>query len=120
MRRPDRSAPAGVKLLRTLPDGRAVLELPRYFDFRIAAAGLADQGVALTDIAGNDTVILVTAIANDQLAVAPKGSRILFEQPIITQPGRKRTAVILPVAALSRFLADAKRQGIEVEHVYDY
>lgn len=116
----DLSTQPGVKLLRNLPDGRVVLELPRYFDFRIAAAGLADKGVELSDIAGNDTVVLVTAIASDKIAVAPAGSRILFEQPIITQPGQKRTAVVLPVAGLSRFLATAKRQGIDVEHVYDY
>jgi hypothetical protein len=112
--------PPGVTLLRSLPDGRTVMELPRYFDFRIAAANLADQGVELTDIAGNDSVILVTAIANAQVAVAPAGSRVLFAQPIITRPGLQRTAVILPVAGLSRFLATAKGRGIEVEHVYDY
>jgi hypothetical protein len=114
----DAASPA--KVLRTLPDGRAVMELPRYFDFRIAATKLADEGVELLDIAGNDTVILVTAIADAEVKVAPPDSRVLFEQPILTQPGRKRTAVVVPVAGLSRFLLAARRDGIEVEHVYDY
>jgi hypothetical protein len=109
-----------VKLLRTLPDGRAVLELPRYFDFRIAATRLAEQGVDLVDIAGNDSVILVTVIADDSVRPEADGGRILFRQPIMTTPGRRRTALILPVAALSRFLAEASRRGIDVEHVYDY
>jgi hypothetical protein len=111
-----------VKLLRTLPDGRALLELPRYFDFRIAATELANKGLEFIDIAGNDTVILATVIANESVDVtsAAGAGRILFEQPILTRPGRKRTAIVLPVDALSRFLVSAPRIGIEVEHVYDY
>jgi hypothetical protein len=109
-----------VKVLRILPDGRAVMELPRYYAFRIAATRLADKGVKLVDIAGNDSVILVTVIADARTRIAPPGSRILFEQPILTEPGRKRSALVLPVPQLSTFLAEAKQHGIDVEHVYDY
>jgi hypothetical protein len=116
--------PEGVRLVRPLPDGRAVLELPRYYAFRIAATRLAEQGIALVDIAGNDTVILVTVLGADRQAAEagawPQGSRVLFSQPILTEAGRRRTALVLPVAALSPFLAGARQQGIEVEHVYDY
>jgi hypothetical protein len=109
-----------IKVLRTLEDGRALLEVPRYFDFRIAATRLAQEGVNLVDIAGNDSVILVTVIADRNWKPDVDGSRVLFEQPILTVPGRKRSAVVLPVAKLSPFLADAGRRGIDVEHVYDY
>jgi hypothetical protein len=111
---------AGVKVLKTLPDGQALLELPRYYAFRIAATELAAKGVELTEIAGNRSVILVTAISDDKAAAVPPGARMLFEQPILTQPGRKRTAIVLPVGGLSRLLASAKELGLEVEHVYDY
>lgn len=109
----------GVKVIRTLPDGRLVLELPRYYDFRLAATRLAKQGVKLVDIAGNDSVILVTVIA-DMAERVPPGSRLLFEQPILTETGRKRMAIVLPVADLSGFLATADGKHIAVEHVYDY
>lgn len=110
----------GVKILKTLPDGQTLLELPRYYAFRIAATELAARGVMLTDIAGNRSVILVTAISDSRTQAAPIGGSILFEQPILTQPGRKRTAIVLPVGGLSRFLASAGSLGIDVEHVYDY
>jgi len=109
-----------VKLLRILDDGRAVLELPRYYDFRLAATKLGLQDVQLQDIAGNSGVILVTVLTRSHGTAAPSNSRVLFEQPILTEPGRKRVALVLPVAALSRYLVDAPRQGVEVEHVYDY
>jgi len=109
-----------VKLLRMLDDGRAVLELPRYYDFRLAATKLGLQDVQLQDIAGNSSVILVTVLTRSHGTAAPPDSRVLFEQPILTEPGRKRVALVLPVAALSHYLVDAPRQGVEVEHVYDY
>jgi len=109
-----------VKLLRMLDDGRAVLELPRYYDFRLAATKLGLQDVQLRDIAGNSDVILVTVLTRGHGTAAPPDSRVLFDQPILTEPGRRRVALVLPVAALSRYLVDAPRQGVEVEHVYDY
>jgi len=116
----DLSDQPNVKLLRMLDDGRAVLELPRYYDFRLAATKLGLQDVQLQDIAGNSSVILVTVLTRSHGTAAPPDSRVLFEQPILTEPGRKRVALVLPVAALSRYLVDAPRQGVEVEHVYDY
>ncbi len=111
--------PEGVRVLATLPDGRAVLELPRYYDFRLAATALAARGVRLVDVAGNDGTILVTLWARDPVAM-PAGARVLFDQPLLTMPGRRRVALLVPVGALSAFLADAQRHGIAVEHVYDY
>jgi hypothetical protein len=84
------------------------------------ATCLAEQGVQLVDIAGNDTVILVTVLNDERTTIVAPGSRVLFAQAILTEAGRRRTALVLPVAGLSSFLAGAAAQGIEVEHVYDY
>ncbi len=112
--------PAGVEVVRKLPDGRAVLNLPRYFDFRVAATGLAHGGGKLVDIAGNTSVILVTVWARVDAAYQAGNSRVLFEQPLMTVPGQKRIALVLPVSDLSAFLLRAPEQGLKVEHVYDY
>lgn len=110
-----------IQLVQTLPDGRAILDMPRYFDFRIAATELARNNVKLTDIAGNTTVILVTVWVNDDNADAMQdGNRLLFEQPLITKPGKRRLALVVPVASLSDFLMKAQERGVTVEHVYDY
>jgi hypothetical protein len=117
---PDFTPPEGVRHLRTLQDDRAVLELPRYAAFGAAAARLAEMNVRLVDIAGNDSVILVTVLADQQQTALPPGVRQLFEQPLVTEPGRKRRALVLPVASLSQFLLQAPGEGMTVEHVYDY
>jgi hypothetical protein len=117
---PDSLPPGGdVKVLRRLDDGRALLELPRYEAFKDAAAYLAGQGVRLVDIAGNDSVILVT-VQVERARRFEGDARVLFEQPVITVADRKRVGLVLPVGALSDFLRTAGAQGIEIEHIYDY
>ena len=111
--------PDEVTRVRSLDDGRTVLDLPRYFDFRIAATTLAERGAYLVDIAGNRGTILVTLQTRDVVAL-PAGSRVLFEQPIVTRPGTRRVAVLMPVAALSTFLVAAPATGATIEHVYDF
>ena len=113
------SLPAGVRVLRPLADGRALLELPRYHAFRDAATALAVAGSRLVDIAGNDGAILVTVLTRDAVDW-PTGSRILFQQPLLTRPGWQRVATLVPVATLSPFLAHAASTHLDVEHVYDY
>lgn len=112
--------PRDVKLVRSVEDGRAVLDLPRYYGFRIAATELAKAGATLQDIAGNTGDILVTVWLNADQPVPAGGARVLFEQPLLTMPGKRRVALVLPVSSLSAFLLRADASGVKVEHVYDY
>jgi hypothetical protein len=106
--------------VRSLPDGRTVLDLPRYYGFRIAATQLAEAGSTLQDIAGNTSVILITLWLNNDQSLPPGPHRVLFEQPLLTLPGKKRIALVVPVAQLSPLLLYATQHGVTVEHVYDY
>ncbi|OAJ55000.1 hypothetical protein A6V36_09255 [Paraburkholderia ginsengiterrae] len=114
------SAQAHVSVLARLPDGRALLALPRYFDFRVAATALAQQGIRLTDIAGNTSEILVTVWMKNDASLPASSGRILFEQPLTLPANTRRVALLMPVRGLSDFLAAAGKNGLVTEHVYDY
>ena len=45
--------PPELKVLRSLPDGAALVTVPRYDAFTAYAQGLATQGVEFREIAGN-------------------------------------------------------------------
>lgn len=114
--------PPRVSVLQRLPDGRVLLSLPRYFDFRIAATSLARQGVRIADIAGNgaSAPILVTAWTSDDRKLAVGDWSVLFEQPLTLPAHTRRVALLMEVGKLSTFLAQAPAMGLTVEHVYDY
>jgi hypothetical protein len=114
--------PARVSVRQRLPDGRVLLSLPRYFDFRIAATALALQNIRIDNIAGNgiSAPILVTVWARNDTKLPPGYGRVLFEQPLTLPTETRRIAIMMPVGRLSTFLAQAPAMGLTVEHVYDY
>lgn len=99
---------------------RVLATLPRYEGFTTYARWLADAHVDFREIAGNDGEVLVSLLA--PVAWRPDtGARVLFEQPLLTLPGRKRSVVAVPIAALGALLRGVDRQpALQVEHVYDF
>lgn len=95
--------------------------IPRYEAFTRYSAWLAGQGIDFVEIAGNRGDVLVSVLVTDVWAGA--AVRVLFEQPILTQPGRKRVVYATPVAQLANELrraAAAAPAQVLVEHVYDF
>jgi|SRR5579859_1771681 len=109
-----------LKVLRLLPDGRALVIVPRYDAFMSYASTLAARGAGFSEIAGNSSVILVTVLVADQWRPVADGFKVLFTQPIITRPGTKRAALVIPVSALAASLNKFRERGMRLEHVYDY
>jgi len=103
------------------PSAAASVELiPRYEAFTAAAIALAREGAEFREIAGNRSVILVTALVPSDWRPSEPSTGILFEQPILTKPGEKRVALTLPVTALSPLLRSLSAPPCRVEHVFDY
>jgi len=113
------ASPAGVSVLAPVSGGGALLSVPRYHRFTAASLGLARCNVRFQEIAGNRTDILVSVLGPTGAPPLP-GTRTLFRQPLLTQPGRERTAYVVPIDALSGALRAVDSQGWGLEHVFDY
>ena len=92
-----------------------LIDAPRRQAFQDAAIPLARQGAEFEEIAGNRREILVTFVGSRQ---PPPGGRIIYTQPILTQPGLTRFAVAYPIQRLARMLRQTPSGNIE--HLYDY
>lgn len=108
-----------LKLLQPLPDGAALVTIPRYEAFMTYAQALAGQGVNFSEIAGNDSFILVSVLAPGAWKPESPATPLLV-QPILTQPGTQRVVMTLPVAHLAEALRQWKAAKLQVEHVFDY
>ncbi|EJL83577.1 hypothetical protein PMI15_02590 [Polaromonas sp. CF318] len=108
-----------LKLLQPLPDGAALVTIPRYEAFMTYAQALAGQGVNFSEIAGNDSFILVSVLAPGAWKPESPAAALLV-QPILTQPGTQRVVMTLPVAHLAEALRQWKTAKLQVEHVFDY
>ena len=116
----DRPVPPFVNVVR---DAAGVaLDLPRYQAFTAAAQHVAKAGANFIAIAGNTGLIATSVLVPDGWR-APDGVELttVFEQPILTVPGRKRVVLATPVARLSAMLRSYEEgAAVVVEHVYDY
>jgi hypothetical protein len=117
--------PAGIeaelpelKILDKFPDGSALITFPRYDAFTRYSIALSQHGGNFLEIAGNRSVILVSALVPCNWEA--NGANVLFIQPIITQPALKRVALVVKVESLSETLNSLNNAGMQIEHVYDY
>lgn len=115
---PDPSLPE-LKILKVLPDGRAIITVPRYEAFTTYAHALAAKMIFFEEIAGNRSLILVSLHTQPDWVPAVDAP-VLFTQPILTEPGTQRVAVMIAVSSLSAKLRLWKTQGVQVEHIFDY
>jgi hypothetical protein len=109
-----------LKVLRAMPDGAALATVPRYDAFTAYAQALAAQGVEFREIAGNDSIILVSLVGAQDWEPRTGIDKRLLEQPILTQPGRKRVIATAQVGQLGAALREWAQAGVQVEHLFDY
>ncbi|HKA40561.1 MAG TPA: hypothetical protein VKF40_01100 [Burkholderiales bacterium] len=109
-----------LKVLERRSDGSVLITVPRYQAFSDYSSALAKRGVTFQEIAGNRSLIMVSALVPRNWQPADAATKILFTQPIITQPAIKRVALVVPVASLAAALVALGGPGMQLEHVYDY
>lgn len=100
-------------------EGGVLLLVPRYDEFMRYSQVLAARGANFVEIAGNRSEILVSALAASDWT-PPATAKMLFLQPVLTQPRRHRFVFTVPVSGLSNVLNELTRNGVTVEHVFDY
>ena len=115
---PDDELP-DLRVLDRYSDGGALVTVPRYELFTIYARTLARKGFDFNEIAGNRTVILVSLIGPDRWRPSEGIDKLLFEQSILTEPGRKRIVSTVRVAQLAAALREWGKAGVQVEHLFD-
>lgn len=108
-----------IRVLDRFDDGSALLSLPRYEEFRDALIRLTGRGVWFREMAGNKEILL-TCVVPESWPDRPAAGRVVFEKPILTEPGRKRVVIVVPVEGLHLLFGQLAADHYPVEHVYDY
>ncbi|TGM15589.1 FAD-binding oxidoreductase [Leptospira selangorensis] len=94
-----------------------IISIPRYEPFTKEVPVLVEKGISFKEIAGNKKIVLTTISSENQNW---EDQKILSSWPILTEPGKKRTALILPVDQLHLMILYCKQNGILIDHIFDY
>lgn len=96
-----------------------VIVVPRYEAFTRAISTLAKRGVRFLEIAGNDE-ILMSVIAPREWTYEANEARTLFTMNILIESNLQRVNMYVPVENLHTILNDVEKEGVRLEHIYDY
>lgn len=108
-----------IKFIKQFADGSALYLLPRYDAFKGHVLTLARNNINTLEIAGNQDVILITYIVPSKFEKSGN-TTVLFTQTILSDPSKKRIALIVPVGMLSNTMRIYDKPDITLEHVYDF
>jgi FAD/FMN-containing dehydrogenase len=103
----------GVLAVEALGEGEVLLSLRRHEPFTAAVQELSRRGVELVEVAGGERVVVQVRVDADWDG-SLWGDEV-FSWPILTEPGRKRVALEVPVRHLDEILPVLG----PIEHVYD-
>ncbi len=97
---------------------KKIIGIKRWGAFTKAILEMADKDVNILEIGGNDEIVV--SVLMDRNAKSNFTNELLYESVVVSKPDRVRKVYLLPVSKLLAFVKEAKRQGVEVEHVFDY
>ncbi len=106
-------------LVARVDDDLALITIPHYQPFTDLVPPLAQRGVQFVEFAGNDQVML-SAFAPSTWTYNLTDGELMFAMPVLIDSQQQRLGLNLPVATLHETLAEMERQGLVVEHIYDY
>lgn len=98
---------------------RTIVETDRYATFTSIVRGLAPRGRTLSEIAGNQN-IMVTVFSPRDVLPPDMSATVLLSAPVAARQGWYRLAVDVKVSDLTRFIGSLERANLLLDHVYDY
>lgn len=108
-----------MRIKRDLSAGQVIVEIPRYQEFTPSAAVLVKNGVRFHQIAGNG-LISISAIATSRWTGSVPNAQTLLSQPMLSEPGHVRVFLLCRVTELHTVPQTLERDGVRLEHFYDY
>ncbi|TGL71035.1 FAD-binding oxidoreductase [Leptospira kmetyi] len=95
-----------------------IRSIPRYEAFTKAVPELVKKNVSFIEIAGNRKILMTLIVPSD--VNLRDREEILYEWEILTEPNRKRVALVAPVSKLHEILINSEKSGFKVDHIFDY
>ena len=114
--------PSKTKIIKRYKTGITLIELPRYLPFTELIQKLAEQDIAIIEIAGHKEICVQIETPNSTASFTPPAEcTILHATPAL--PGKEsspRLEVKVPMHRLKTFFECVHRCGYSVIHIFDY
>lgn len=96
-----------------------ILAVPRWGDFTKIVPVLSELGVEITDIAGNQEIVISSVRGSDDKTKYSYATP-LFKSTLVSNDESQRDVVQTDVSLIDEFLTELKDNGHRLEHIYDF
>jgi hypothetical protein len=118
---------SGIDSLQAYPDlkiiheqaDKKIISIKRWGAFTKTISAIADEEINIIEIGGNDEILISVLVRKGSKNVFPDDN-LLYESTVVSRSDLKRKVYLLPVRRLLSFVKEAKGDGVEIEHVFDY
>lgn len=108
-----------IKVLDRLDEHTYLIAMPRYEPFKQAVMNLVSHDARLVEIAGNDEILMTIIAPQNWQDIYHRGVKIC-EWTILTDPSKKRVALLVPIGQLHEMLPSLEREHLVLDHLYDF
>ena len=98
---------------------KKIVSITRWGIFTKTIIENPDKDFDISEIGGNDE-ILVSVLEDNNGKNDPAMGEMLYESRVVTKPNKSRKVYLLPVHKLLSFVKEEMKNGVEIEHIYDY
>jgi FAD/FMN-containing dehydrogenase len=95
-----------------------LVSITRWGVFTKSIMQIADKKIDIHEIGGNDEIVVSLLVDHQKKNIS--GGELLYESRVVTDSNRGRLVYLVEVDKLLSFVQEAKRNGVEVEHIFDY
>lgn len=99
-------------------EDKKIIGIKRWGAFTKTILEVADKEIDIIEIGGNDEILVTVLMDKNQNIFIHDD--LLYESCVVSKVDRKRNVYLLPVPRLLSFVKEAKVEGIEIEHIFDY
>jgi hypothetical protein len=112
------SAIPHISIAREFGDGSYIVEIPRYQEFTARALDVAHSDMQFVQIAGNHNILI--SVLSDHSFSSPVGAQVVRSDAIPSEPRKLRSALLCRISELTGTLLALEKQGMTIEHIYDF
>lgn len=102
-----------------LPSGKFLVAIPYYERFTDLVPLFVAEGITFEEIAGNDEIVL-SVWAQKGWKPRVEEAKVLFARDVLTEENIDRVVMYTPVGSLDEVLMQLEKDGVQLEHIYDY
>jgi hypothetical protein len=98
---------------------KKIIGITRWGAFTKTIVKIAEEDIDIIEIGGNDEILVSVLIDKNKTSILSYDG-LLYESNVVSNSDRKRSVYLLPVSRLLSFIKAARREGVTIEHVFDY